>query len=701
MIRTRLMLILLIAFTGIGFSAHAQDVTTVSAVVETVPSPGDGATAPTIWLHPFDLTKSLIIAADDNQGIGAYDLNGELLEFLNIGSALATDVRYNFPFGRARVSLVAAAIEDSSTVFFYSIDEESLRFEPLGQIETGIAQSGMCLYTSPATGRFYVFVTGENGDVEQYLLDASDGMISGRLLRRFNVGSETEGCTADDEYRALYVSEGEVAFWRYGAEPESGTNRRIVDLLAPRGNISEEIEGAAIIRGANGSGYVMVTNEKNHSFLLYERRGANAFIGEFGIRASESIDAVTEPTGFAAAALALDARFPRGLFVTSDDRNSNPTARNNFKLVSWGDVEDTLGLTPLSGFDPRVIAQVASDSPAVTALLETAPVPGSIDAADDPAIWIHPTDPALSTIIGTDKTRGLVVYALDGTILQTADIGRVNNVDLRYNFMLNGTARAIVVTTNRSTNSLDIFIVDDSTRQIEDAAARLIVSAVEEVYGVCLYVSPVDGTHYAFVNSADTGEVEQYRLFATPEGRIDAEVVRTFVVGSQTEGCVVDDENRILYIGEEGRGVWRYGAEATDDETRTLIDSTAQDGNLTADVEGIALYRTADGGGYLIVSSQGSSEFAVYARQGDNAYIGAFVILEGDGVDGVSGTDGIEVTSFPLGDRFPQGLFIAQDDLNIDPDDNQNFKLVSWAQIAEALGLVIDTTYDPRQVGAR
>ena len=41
----------------------------------------------------------------------------------------------------------------------------------------------------------------------------------------------------------------------------------------------------------------------------------------------------------------------------------------------------------------------------------------SADAADDAAIWIHPTDPSQSTIIGTDKSddgHGLVVYDLSG-----------------------------------------------------------------------------------------------------------------------------------------------------------------------------------------------------------------------------------------------------------------------------------------------
>src|SRR5437867_10037552 len=61
--------------------------------------------------------------------------------------------------------------------------------------------------------------------------------------------------------------------------------------------------------------------------------------------------------------------------------------------------------------------------------------------ADDPAIWIHPTDPARSLILGTNKTRApdgaLVVFGLDGKIRQTvAGLDRPNNVDVEYRLMM-------------------------------------------------------------------------------------------------------------------------------------------------------------------------------------------------------------------------------------------------------------------------
>jgi 3-phytase len=53
----------------------------------------------------------------------------------------------------------------------------------------------------------------------------------------------------------------------------------------------------------------------------------------------------------------------------------------------------------------------------------------------------------------------------------------------------------------------------------------------------------------------------------------------------------------------------------------------------------------------------------------------------------VSETDGLDVTSAPLGPRFPQGLLVAQDGRNLSPRERQNYKYVSWRDIAEALGL--------------
>jgi 3-phytase len=307
----------------------------------------------------------------------------------------------------------------------------------------------------------------------------------------------------------------------------------------------------------------------------------------------------------------------------------------------------------------------------VAATVETEPVPNSGDAADDPAIWVHPTDPAQSTIIGTDKKGGIAVYDLAGRQLQYLADGNLNNVDLRAGFPLGGQAVTLVTASNRSTNSITIYQVNPATRLLENVAARTVRTLT--AYGACMYHSPVTGTYYYFGNSP-TGEVEQWALFDTGSGQVDAKKVRSFDVGTQTEGCVADDELGHFYIGEEGVGIWKYGAEPGAGTTRTLVDTTCRGGQLKTDVEGLTIAYGPRGTGYLFASSQGNNTFVVYERGGNNVYVTRFAIMASPSIDGVSVTDGIDVTTQNLGPACPRGVFVAQDNTN--DGSNQNYKLV-------------------------
>jgi 3-phytase len=328
---------------------------------------------------------------------------------------------------------------------------------------------------------------------------------------------------------------------------------------------------------------------------------------------------------------------------------------------------------------------------AVTSAVETPDSSG----ADDAAIWIHPTNPALSTIIGTIKTsnNALRVYDLAGNQLQSVASGMVNNVDLRYNFSLSGQGTTLVTGSNRSNDSIVIYKVDPNTRLLSSVAARTISTGMD-IYGLGMYVSPVTGKYYTFVTS-EGGEVQQWELFDNGAGKVDATRVRTFSVGSQSEGVVADDVHGKLYVGEEDVGIWKYSAEPGGGTSRTQVDSTSDGGHLNDDVEGLSIYYKPDGTGYLLASSQGDNEFAVYRREGANTYLGNFALVSGGGIDGVSVTDGIDVTNFPLGSQFPRGVFVAQ-------DNDVNFKLARWDSITSAFGglLASDTSWDPRKVGA-
>ncbi|NJO17128.1 MAG: phytase [Thioploca sp.] len=333
----------------------------------------------------------------------------------------------------------------------------------------------------------------------------------------------------------------------------------------------------------------------------------------------------------------------------------------------------------------------------VVATVETKPVLVDGDAADDPAIWVHPQNPALSTIIGTQKRGGLSVYDLSGHEIQYLPEGHMNNVDLRYHFPLGEEQISLVAVTDRSNDSIALYKVNPQSRLLENIAARVIFSQLPEtIYGICMYHSRLSNQYYVFINDKNGG-VEQWEVFDNGNQQVDAKIVRTFSVKSQVEGCVADDLLGYFYLSEEGVGIWKFNAEPHGGDEGHLIDTVAN-GLLTPDIEGLAIYYINETEGYLLVSNQGSSNFIVYDRAGNNSFLGRFRIIANNElkIDKVEDTDGIEVVNLPLNSNFPHGLFVTQDGDNAEPDENQNFKLVPWEQIADALDLKKDSFYMPQ-----
>jgi len=340
--------------------------------------------------------------------------------------------------------------------------------------------------------------------------------------------------------------------------------------------------------------------------------------------------------------------------------------------------------------------KVEPDAKRVLATVETQPVPVSGDAADDPAIWIHPTDATQSTVIGTHKLGGLEIYDLKGSKLQYIPDGRLNNVDLRYNFPLGDQKVAIVAASNRSSESVSLYRVNPTTRMLENVAARIIKTELEKPYGLCMYHSKLMDKYYVFVNNK-LGQVEQWEIFDNGTGLVDGRLVRNFQVSSQTEGCVADDHLGYFYLGEEMVGIWKFNAEPMSETEGYLMDKiTAMGGHIHPELEGLTIYYLNENQGYIIASNQGDNSYTVYNRHGNNDYLGTFKIVNNleNNIDAVYDTDGIDVTNVNLGKGFSCGMLVVQDGHNL--DDNQNFKFVPWDNIAKALNLEKSSTYSPR-----
>lgn len=330
-------------------------------------------------------------------------------------------------------------------------------------------------------------------------------------------------------------------------------------------------------------------------------------------------------------------------------------------------------------------ARQAEIQQSVPAALETGAVvaKASKDAADDPAIWVNPIDPQQSIIIGSNKKGGLHLYDLTGKELAYFPVGKINNVDVLNSFQLGDRAIVLVGGSNRSDQSIDLFMLDPTGPVLVDISAdalKVDSTEIDDVYGFCFYQGP--NHSYAFINGKN-GMVQQFELTATDNGKIAATKVRSIPFDSQVEGMVADREYGVLYVGEEDAGIWKLSAAADGGTEKTLVSMSSEENpNISYDVEGLTLYEQGDEG-YLIASSQGNFSYAIFSRTDSNAYLTSFFITENGEVDGVEETDGIQAVSAPLGADFPMGIFLAQDGFNYAGDSlqPQNFKVVDWRTI--------------------
>lgn len=321
------------------------------------------------------------------------------------------------------------------------------------------------------------------------------------------------------------------------------------------------------------------------------------------------------------------------------------------------------------------------------ATAETAPVP--FGGASLVTIWHNAANPAESRILGTDEDGALLVFALDGSIVQTIEGEGPTGIDIRYGVDVDGTATDIAALGDGQNGAVQFFAIgaDGMLSPIGEAVTPSVDAVI-----VCLYRSSFTGMLNLFALNGD-GEVGQYEV--TLDGAVALEELRTFDVGGETSSCVADDFESTLYIGEEETGIWSYAAEPDASRARILVDAAMPTDTRLREVEGLALLAAAEGqGGYLFAADEAQQAILVYDR-GTYAYLGGFTLGEG-AVDAVDDPHGIAVLGLPLGGAFNGGLLVVEDDA--EDDGAPTFKLVSLAEVLSGLGLAAIEPRDPRAV---
>ena len=308
---------------------------------------------------------------------------------------------------------------------------------------------------------------------------------------------------------------------------------------------------------------------------------------------------------------------------------------------------------------------------------------------DDPAIWIHPTDPSQSLIVGTDKNPedgALCVFDLNGKIQPEKTIRpllRVNNVDIEYGLMLGGELVDIAVSTERGANKIRVHSLPDM-KEIDNGGIDVFTDQEERrPMGISLYKRPSDGTIYAIVGRKSgpaEGYLWQYKLEDDGHGNVIGVKVREFGAYSglnEIEAIAVDDPLGYVYYSDEGSGIRKYHADPDAPGAPTelaFFGTVFGPEGFTRDNEGISIYQINDGTGYILVSDQHANKFRIYTREGEADDPHNHQFVKSVSVS-TNESDGSDVTSIVLDERFPSGLFVAM-------SDNRTFHYYSWDDIA-------------------
>ncbi len=303
---------------------------------------------------------------------------------------------------------------------------------------------------------------------------------------------------------------------------------------------------------------------------------------------------------------------------------------------------------------------------------------------DDPAIWINPADPMQSLILGTDKgdaNGGIYVFDLQGKMIKEkciTDQPRPNNIDVVYGFVLNGDTIDIAVFTLRNGDNIRVLRLPDMTFIDGGGIDVFADDAVQSPMGIGLYKKPTTGEFFAILSrksGPDGSYLWQYLLSADSTGVVTGEVVRRFGAfkgGKEIEAIAVDDELGHVYYSDEGAGVRKYHADP--DSSNAELAFFAQE-DFRDDHEGISIYPTGPGVGYILVSDQQANRFHVFNRASPHERVAIIPMSTNQ-------SDGSEVTNVALGDLYPKGFFVAM-------SDDRTFQIYNWEKfenfISEAL----------------
>ncbi|KAL4911420.1 hypothetical protein BDW74DRAFT_8194 [Aspergillus multicolor] len=693
----------------------------------------------TTFYYGSSSNSALLIGNDGSAasgGLRSFDLHG-LNERSSATPGRTKVVGVLYDIGRRDI-IVSIAAPDS---VIRLLDVETLDEIPSTHKKALGDWSALCTWTSPSGGKYF-YLFGKKQAI-QFLVRTNGSEIAILEVQTFPLPVEPSSCAVSPQDDVVYfAAEDDIVYIFTAAE---STTAPEIEAL---GRVSGEISGLAVYV-LKTSHYLFVTQKDTIEVYTsdFEPRGfltitgandleiagtsiyqSNSTLYPYGLLgfaiesdSGNSFGVASLKPAFTALDLELVTSYtPRQSSAHRPTQNGFLNANGNLSCFAGFTGSNCTQVTCSSGCSARGVCsgpnECECDGPwagpdcswiGVSAKYETDANGGD---GDDPAIWVHPSSHNQSTIITTTKSEvgaSLAVFDLKGKLLQTMAAGEPNNVDVIYSFKAGNRTVDLAYAACREDDTLCLFEITPNGLLTTIAGGIQFTPHDYTVYGSCTYRSQLSGKQYLFVNEK-SGIYLQYELTSSPNGTLATSLVRTFTGGSggQPEGCVADEENGYIFLGEEPFGLWRYDAEPNGSNNGTLVAKVGN-GTLHADVEGVTLLpgKTSEQG-LLVVSCQGVSAYSVYRRQAPHEHVLTFTISESEDwvIDGVTNTDGVAGLSTGLNEDFPHGLLVVHDDANQLVDGGTaelaSFKLVSLKDVLGAAGVglldEIDAEWDPR-----
>lgn len=297
---------------------------------------------PAIWINSKDTLKSLIIGTDKDVdgGLYAFDLQGKIVNKVSgLKRPNNVDIAYGLILNGIPTDIAVVTERETNSIRVFRLPD----LVPLdnggipvfeGEKERG--PMGIALYTRAADTAIFAIVGRKSGPQDGYLwqyrlADDGKGIVTGTTIRKFGKYSgkkEIEAIAVDNRLGYVYYSDESVGVRKYLADPGKADNSELA-LFATEGFVSDH-EGISVYPSSDTTGYVLVSNQQNNTFMVYKREGEHNDPDKHTLIAEVPVSTM-ESDGSDVTAVALGAQFPKGMFVAMSNGKV-------FHYYSWEDI---------------------------------------------------------------------------------------------------------------------------------------------------------------------------------------------------------------------------------------------------------------------------------------------------------------------------------------------------------------------------